>query len=180
MNYLNILINAFVLLIISQVIHILIWRHTRLQSPRLFLGIVFFVVPLLIVFSLYFLPKYLYLGHYLSGFTLSEWLAVYLLHSALSGGYFFLYPTAQDGSPAVRLSLYLHAQMPAGLTFAEMNKYLMSTDDLNPRINDLIMSGYLKFSKNEKLELTLLGNMSIWPFIVVGRLFGNKTKRGLE
>ena len=68
--------------------------------------------------------------------------------------------------------------MPQGLTLEEMNEYLMSSDDINPRINDLIVSGYLKYSESGTLFLTRLGNMSIWPFILVGRLFGYKPKKG--
>ena len=111
-------------------------------------------------------------------FTLSEWLGAYLLHGAMGGGYFFLYPTAQDGSPAVRLSLYLHAHMPEGLTLEELKEYLLSKDDLGPRINDLLVSGYIEKSEDGALRLTRLGRIFIRPFTMLRQLLGLKPGEG--
>lgn len=74
-------------------------------------------------------------------------------------GYSFLYPTAQNGSPAVRLSLYLDAHMPQGLTENELLEYLQSRDDLNPRINDLVSSNFLSVTEDGKLNITLPGRI---------------------
>jgi hypothetical protein len=178
MNYLFTIIYAFVFFIVSQIIHILIWRNNRLLSPWLTLVVIFIIVPPMLVLFLYFLENNWSLLQYLPKFTLSEWLAAYLFHGAMGGGYFFLYPTAQDGSPAVRLSLYLHANMPEGLTLEELKEYLLSRDDMGPRINDLLVSGYIEKSKDGALRLTRLGRIFIRPFLMLRQLLGLKPGEG--
>lgn len=178
MNYFYILIYAFVFFFLSQLVHVLIWRSVRLLSPWWTLIVIFVVVPPAFVIFLYILPSNWNLAQYLSMFKLSQWLAAYLLHGAMGGGYFFLYPTAQDGSPAVRLSLYLHAHMPEGLTLEELREYLLSRDDMGPRINDLLVSGYIEKSENGTLHLARLGGIFIRPFIMLRQLLGLKPGEG--
>ncbi len=178
MSYLFIVFSAFVLFFVSQIIHILIWRNNRLLSPWLTLIIVFVIVPPILVLFLYFLGNNWGMLQYLPRFTLSEWLAAYLLHGAMGSGYFFLYPTAQDGSPAVRLSLYLHAHMPEGLTLEDLKEYLLSKDDMGPRINDLLVSGYIEKSEDGALRLTRLGRIFIRPFMMLRQLLGLKPGEG--
>jgi hypothetical protein len=178
MDYLYFTICGFGFFIITQIIHILIWRFKRLRSPWLTLVVIFLVVPPIAVLFLYYPTKDWAIWQNLRTFTFSEWLAVYLLHSALSFGYFFLYPTAQDGSPAVRLSLYLHAHMPEGLTLEELKEFILSRDDMGPRINDLLVSGYLTNSESGSLHLTLLGEMFIRPFMILRQLLGLKPGEG--
>ena len=174
MNYLYIILCSFIFFALSQIIHILIWRNKRLPSPWLTLIVIFMIVPPILVLFLYFPASNWSLLQDLPRFTLSEWLAAYLLHGAMGGGYFFLYPTAQDGSPAVRLSLYLQAHMPEGVTREELKEFLLSKDDMGPRVNDLLVLGYLEKSEDGRLNLTHLGRIFIWPFMLVRRFFGLK------
>jgi amino acid permease len=159
MFFINSLIIAFIFFVSSMIVHITIWKNHRFKSPWLPLVLLFALFPIFLILLYHFSTSFLSIFPNAPIISTFEWLSAYLLHGALSMGYSFLYPTAQNGSPAVRLSLYLDAHMPDGKTENEVFDYLQSRDDLNPRINDLISSNFLSISQDGKLKITLLGRI---------------------
>jgi hypothetical protein len=142
-----------------MIVHIIVWRSHRFSSPWLPLVLLFALFPIFLILLFYFSKSVIPIFPDTQVISIFEWLNAYLLHGALSMGYSFLYPTAQNGSPAVRLSLYLDAHMPQGLTENELLEYLQSRDDLNPRINDLVSSNFLSVTEDGKLNITLPGRI---------------------
>jgi hypothetical protein len=174
MVFFRILILSFILFGFSQIIHILLWRYKHPNSPWIPLITLFLIIPLIIELTLIYLNVKVQLFLTITEITISEWVAVYLLHFALSLSYFFLYPTAQYGSPSIRLSLFLSARMPEGGSSEELEMLFSAKDDIGPRINDLLVSGYVKYSTDGVLQLTQLGKLFILPFVLLRRIFGEK------
>jgi hypothetical protein len=165
----EVIFYAFAFFGLALIAHIIIWRIRRPKPAWLPLIAILLVTPLVLVLARLALEDTA--GWPLPSPTLSGWIAAYLLHCAMAGGYFFVYPTAEVGSPTFRMILLLSAAGAEGLSVRELEQALDNRDDLSPRIDDLIKMRFVA-ENNDHLELTSAGHTFLRPFLLFRRILG--------
>ena len=147
--------------------HVILWRLRRPHRHALALLAVFFMGGA----SLLSLERVIFhLG-------IENWIAVALLHFAMSCGYIQLYPASQAQSPSVTILLAVKKSMPRGMSEAEIVSLINPGKIFHDRIEDLTASG-LVTGQNGTLALTARGRAFIRPFMIYRALLGIPEGKG--
>jgi len=175
--------------------HVILWQFRRPYHHALALfGIFFLGGGFLLMVSAFLMRS-------LSG---TDWLAIGLMHVALSCGYIQLYPASQANSPSVTLLMAVRKSMPAGLTDEDIHalfetrsavhppsqktpeggglplrgcRPLSSWGGLQDRVEELVVSGLVQDEAGQ-LSLTHRGRAFISPFIYFRKMLGIPEGKG--
>jgi hypothetical protein len=132
------MINQYILLygaagfLLALFIHIIIWRIIHPNHQMIWLGIIFFIIPLicyliLLIFGEIFLPL---------AYT-------FIWQIALSAAYIMTYPAIQAGCPSLKIILILSEAKMAGLSREGIKSRLPDFTLFSHRFNDLTTEGLI-------------------------------------
>lgn len=155
----------------ALILHVVVWRIRRPQPPWFPLLGILLATPLGLIIIMQVLDIVGLKPEWALNLTPIEWLAAYVLHCALAGGYFLIFPIFEVGSPMFRLMLLLKSSMPKGMSMAEIEQAISSQDDLTPRLEDLLQMGLVAES-DHKLVITPAGKGFLRPFLLLRYLLG--------
>lgn len=168
-------ISGFLLFLACLSIHIILWhiRYPRNRAGALFF--IFFFLPVLAAALFFILVKHGNLT-YTQSFKPVEWLAVFLLHFALSSAYIMTYPAVEALSPSLVLVLLI-GESSGGLTHKDLSGVFADDILLNPRITDLHDMNLIRESGGG-LYLTFKGRLLIHFFVLYRSFIGLPAGRG--
>ena len=168
----KILIYGLILFLISQIVHIIIWRIFSPKAYPIWLPIIFIFTP---VSFFIFLHVLVFSG--LIDINLNK--ALYLtigsllvMHLALSAMYIHMYPGIIFFSPSLELIKLLAEQNDRGLSIEEMDLPVLSeANTIGMRVDHLVNSGMIE--KNGTLYiLTRKGIFIARGFYIYRRMLG--------
>lgn len=164
----SVLLEGFILFLISLALHILIWRR-RVPSNQVlvFLILFLFPVPFIAAYSLSFAGL----------FHWENFLAALLLYLALGTAYVQSYPTCQALSPSLQILLLIGSAGSTGLGETEIRERFGSKALLGDRIRDLLQSALVR-SRGEQLEITPKGRLLLFPGILLRKGLGLPLGKG--
>ena len=142
-------------------IHVVIWRFRQPKQHALVLMVI--VLALLVIFVI---------AGASFQFDLIDLTAISLLYIALSCAYIQIYPASQADSPSLRILLIVDQNKDRGLLEEEIKTYFTSKSLFDDRIDDLLSSGLIGETSQQKLILTKKGRLLILPFIILRNLIG--------
>ncbi len=106
-----------------------------------------------------------------------DWLAVYLLHFALSSAYILSYPAIEAVSPSLAISLMIGDSNPQGVLYGDLLHVFDNEVVLEPRIHDLIEAGLI-IKSNGYFMVTSRGITFVKCFILLRLLLGLPIGKG--
>jgi len=168
----QILIYGLVQFLVSQIVHIIIWRIFSPKAYPIWLPVIFIFTPIGLFISLHILVfsglididinKALYL-------TIGSSL---VMHLALSAMYIHMYPGIIFFSPSLEIIKLLAEQNDRGLSMEEMNLPVLSeANTVGMRVNHLMSSGMIK-EEGGSYILTPKGIFIARSFYIYRRMLG--------
>lgn len=153
MSSVNLLWAMGLLLLISQIIHIAVWRLKRPQHYLIWFSIWWLFVPGAVLFiALVVLP--LVDGRALDVDAIGFWLAAYIGYLAFCGAYVHLFPAISTSSPSLEI-LWTLSRLPNRISPANEMRVPTGTGDkmLHRRLDNEIMNGFIR-ADGEQLSVT--------------------------
>lgn len=156
-------------------LHIIVWRWRNPKSYLAALVLIFAGVP----FAGIVAGGGLYWGAGFSpiGLSLSDWVAVLLMHLSLSAAYILTYPAMQASCPSLKMLLIIGASMPRGSTHEELKAPFAVENLLIPRIKDLVDARFARESDGY-YSITRRGLVVLTPFMLLRRMLGLPRGKG--
>jgi len=154
-----------------MIAHILIWRYARPKNEIAWLGIIFFISPILVLAGFYVFAMKTGIGLIvIAAITFTGWVTIFLLHYALSLFYIFNYPAAQAVSPSLKMLLILRAS-DKGCTLEEISGEFSENVLFEERLKDLLRESLIAETPLG-LEITPSGRAVITFFVCMRRILG--------
>ncbi len=167
MSYSSVLLTGFSTFAASLTLHILIWRLSRPRNDIRALFMIFIAAPVLVFAGIFAMqPGLIQLVH---------WIAVTLLHIALSSAYIQTYPTAQAISPSLEIMILVARN--GGLPAEEIEKHFTDGKLVLSRFDDLLNAG-LAEETDGKISLTSSGKRFIRSVVLYRKLLGVEYQGG--
>lgn len=178
MHY-KILVGGFLIFFVCLLLHIAVWRWRYPKNRPAALVLIFIALPIALAsvcFGLKGLGLLSGAGN-IAGLSLSDFLAVYLLHFALSTSYILSYPAVEAVSPSLMILLMIGDSRSSGLQYNDMLHCFDDGDLLQPRIQDLIDAGWIAESGNS-FSVTYRGFIILLFYMFMHRLLGVTRGKG--
>ena len=173
-----ILLNGLLIFIACLFLHVIIWRWRYPKNRPVALLLIFIVLPFVFVGGCMVAEQLGIVSDTLNiGPTGIDWLAVYLLHFALSVAYILSYPAVEAASPSLAMLLVLGDFNLQGTSQEDLMHVFNDKIVLEPRIQDLVDSGLIAESEGS-IKLTTHGTVFINCFIAMRRLLGLPIGKG--
>lgn len=168
----QILIYGLIQFLVSQIVHIIIWRIFSPKAYPIWLPVIFTLTPVGLFISLHIL---VFSGLIDIDFNKALYLAIgssLIMHLALSAMYIHMYPGIIFFSPSLEIIKLLAEQNVRGLSMEEMNLPVLSeANTIDMRINHLVDSGMIE--KNDtSYVLTPKGVFIARSFYIYRRMLG--------
>src|SRR4030067_2773070 len=168
----EILIYGMIQFLVSQIVHIIIWRIFSPKAYPIWLPVIFIFTPVG-----FFIILHILVFSGLIGIDLNK--ALYLtigsslvMHLALSAMYIHMYPGIIFFSPSLELIKLLAEQNDRGLSMEEMNLPVLSeANTVGMRVDHLSNSGMIEKSVNTYI-LTPRGTFIARSFYIYRRMLG--------
>ncbi|MDP2682209.1 MAG: hypothetical protein Q8P28_05295 [Deltaproteobacteria bacterium] len=172
----KILLASIVIFVICLGLHIFIWRWWCPRNRAVALLIIFIIVPGI---AGVIITGFNWFGFIADVMNVSRagWLAVYLLHFAISAGYILSYPAVEAVSPSLALSLIIGDSEKKGLSYDDLSGYFSTKALLQPRIQELLEAELIAES-NGHISITRRGIALVNCFILLRKMLGLPTGRG--
>lgn len=154
------------LLLITQIVHITVWRVKRPQHYLIWFSIWWLFVPGAILFTaLIILP--LIDGRPVDINAIGFWLAAYIGHLAFCGAYVHLFPAISTSSPSLEM-LWTLSRLPGHAAAAADMRVPTGTGDkmIQRRLDNEITNGFIK-ADGENLSITPRAR----PFVALVGMF---------
>ena len=168
----NILIYGLLQFLISQIVHIIIWRIFSPKAYPIWLPVIFTLTPVGLFISLHIL---IFSG--LTGIVLNKVLYLtigssFVMHLALSSMYIHMSPGIVFFSPSLELIKLLAEHGGDGLSAEEMDLPVLSeANTVGMRIKHLISSGMIQ-EESSSYVLTPKGMLVARSFYIYRRMLG--------
>lgn len=175
----SILFAGFAIFFACLLLHVVIWRWRYPKYRPTALVFIFIVLPpaLALVYlgaeRLGLLPG---VGS-IASLSITDCLAIYLLHFALSTSYILSYPAAEAVSPSLMILLMIGDSKSSGLLRDDLLLCFDDGDLLQPRIKDLIEAGWIVESEGS-LRATSRGAIILSFYALLYRLLGMPGGKG--
>lgn len=175
----SILLTGTFVFIICLFLHIIIWRWRYPKKRNVALFLIFIIIPTICIIAIIGINYFIFLSEGIKSihFATSDWLAVYLLHFALSLAYILSYPAVEAVSPSLSILLMLGASNHHGMLCEDLLHVFDDEVVLEPRIQDLIESG-LVVKSDGYLTVTLHGSTFVKCFILLRHVLGLPIGKG--
>ena len=172
----KILLASIAIFAVCLCLHIFIWRWRHSRNSAVALLIIFIIVPSIAGVVIAGFNWFGFIADIMKA-PWNDWLAVYLLHFAISAGYILSYPAVEAASPSLVISLIIGGSGRQGVLYEDLLHHFNSKILLQPRIKDL-MDAKLITESNGCISITLRGIILIRPFIFIRRLLGLPIGKG--
>ncbi|HYR89141.1 MAG TPA: hypothetical protein VE422_34010 [Terriglobia bacterium] len=166
-----ILYHGLELFVGCLLIHILVWRHYRIRNGGIQLGVIFLILPPVVMFGAFLLGSLLGVKQLQE----MEWLAwglSYLLHFSLSGAYMAMYTALISFSPSIAILEKVEAHMPRGLKRHELSLQWFTDDQLSGLRRKNLLAGGLISTSNDMLVLGAKGRVIALSLSLFRRFVG--------
>jgi predicted permease len=175
----HILLAGLLIFFACLFLHVIIWRWKYPRNRPTALLLIFIVLPSVFVVGYVVLEQLCIVPDTadIIPFTGIDWLAVYLLHFALSVAYILSYPAVEAASPSLALLLMLGDFKLQGILHDDLLHVFNDKIVLEPRIQDLVDSGLIAGSDGY-FKVTTQGTVFINCFIFLRRLLGLPIGKG--
>lgn len=172
----KILLASIAIFAVCMCLHIFIWRWRHSRNSAVALLIIFIILPSI---AGVVIAGFNWFGFIADVMNVSRagWLAVYLLHFAISAGYILSYPAVEAVSPSLAISLIIGGSGSQGVLYEDLLHHFNNKILLQPRIKDL-MDAKLITESNGYVSITVRGIIFIRPFIFIRRLLGLPIGKG--
>lgn len=173
---LSILLIGISIFLICLCLHIVIWRRRRPKRKVVVLLLLFILSPFLFITGYRGLEWFGFVPSIIS-FTTADWLAIYLLHFALSFAYISSYPAVEAASPSLAILLMIGGFNSQGIAHDDLLHVFDDEVVLEPRLKDLIEAGLI-IKLGGYLIVTSRGSAFVKCFILLRRLLGLPIGKG--
>ena len=158
--------------IVSQIVHVLIWRTFSPKAYPIWLPVIFIGTPVAIFIILHILVFIRLIGLDLNDAFYLTIGSSFIMHISLSAMYIHMYPGIIFFSPSLEVIKLLAERKGTGLSIEEIDLPVLSeSNTIDMRINHLIKSGMIAENSNQ-LFLTKIGYSVAKSFYLYRRMLG--------
>jgi uncharacterized SAM-binding protein YcdF (DUF218 family) len=163
---LSVLVYGIGLFIVALTMHVLVWNLFRIRKEILWLAVIFFVIPGIILAA----------SSTAGLLDATAVAACGMLYVAMAVAYIQTYPALREDIPSVRILMSIHSHS-GSMTCREIVEHLAPSQLFEPKIAEL-ENDFLIRIRDDRLHLTALGGKLSGVFYYYRKLLGHEAGRG--